>query len=155
MSKERILIRKAEEKDLEDLYRIEIECFREEAFPLFYMRKFIRDPEFITLVAISSDKIVGFIVSSIEMFRGILGGHIYSIDVKPEYRRRGIGSRLLASTEKILKKMGAKTCYLEAYVNNTTAIKFYLKHNYEFLEFLKDYYDTGKNGIRLIKKLEP
>ena len=79
MSKERILIRKAEEKDLEDLYRIEIECFREEAFPLFYMRKFIRDPEFITLVAISSDKIVGFIVSSIEMFRGILVGHIYSI----------------------------------------------------------------------------
>jgi len=149
-----ILIRKAEEKDLEDLYRIEIECFHGEAFPFSYIRRFIRDPKFITLVAVSSNKIVGFIVGSIEKFKDDVVGHIYSIDVKPECRRRGIGSRLLNSVEEILKRIGAKTCYLEVNVNNAVAIKFYLKHNYRFFESLKNYYGIGKDGIRLIKKLE-
>ncbi len=154
MSKIPILIRKAKKGDLEDLYRIEIECFHEEAFPFSYMRRIMDDPKFITLVAVSSNRIVGFIITSLEEFEGDLIGHICSIDVKSEYRGRGIGSRLLSSAEKILKKMGAKICYLETYENNATAVKFYLKHGYKSFKTLRNYYGKGKNGIRFVKKLE-
>lgn len=149
----KLKIRRANLSDLESIYQIEIECFYEDAFPLSYLKQFLKDPRFITLVAILENKIVGFIVGSIEFLRDKNVGHVYSIDVKPEYRRRGVGSCLLETIENILKKEGAEKCYLEVSVNNITAIKFYLKHGYKFLEVLGDYYGYGKDGIRLVKEM--
>ncbi len=154
MSKESVIIRRANPSDLERLRRIEVECFHEEAFPLSYLRYIIENPNFIMLVAVLEGEIAGFIVASIEDFRDSIAGHIYSIDVKPKYRRRGIGSKLLESIEEILGGMGAEVCYLEARADNVAAINLYLKCNYRALENLRNYYGVGKNGIRLAKKLK-
>lgn len=153
MHNPRIKVRKASPLDLEDLYSIEVECFYEDAFPKSYLKQLIEKPCFITLVALIDNKVAGFITGAIEIFRGKLSGHIYSIDVKPEYRRMGVGSRLLEAIEDELRKSGAEICYLEVYVNNTAAINLYLKHNYRFLEQLKDYYGIKRDGIRMMKKL--
>jgi len=148
-----ITVRKASPLDLEDLYSIEVECFHEDAFPKSYIKQLVEEPWFITLVALVDDKVAGFITGAIEIFKGKLSGHIFSIDVKPEYRGMGVGSRLLETIEDELRKSGVEVCYLEVYVNNTAAINLYLKHNYRFLERLRNYYGIERDGIRMMKKL--
>ncbi|MEM3193934.1 MAG: GNAT family N-acetyltransferase [Candidatus Bathyarchaeia archaeon] len=148
-----IVVRRAFPSDLDTLYRIEIECFGEDAFPKSYIRRIIEEPYFITLVALLNDEIVGFIIGALESFLGRLAGHIYSIDVKPEYRGMGVGSRLLGAMEEELKGAGAEICCLEVSVDNTAALNLYLKHNYRVIERLKNYYGIGRDGMRLVKKL--
>ncbi|MEM0049606.1 MAG: ribosomal protein S18-alanine N-acetyltransferase [Candidatus Bathyarchaeia archaeon] len=148
-----VIVRRAEKSDLKALYEIEVECFREEAFPLRYLKLFLSDAAFITLVMVLEDRIIGYVTARIENFEGKCMGHIYSIAVKPEYRRRGIGSRLLESVEEILREKGAKVCYLETRKDNVAAINFYLKHEYRVFEVLVNYYGDGKDGIRFLKFL--
>ena len=146
-------MRKAKKTDLKTLYRIEVECFQEDAFPLHYFMLFLEDPAFVTLVTVFEDKIVGYIIARVENFEGKCMGHIYSIAVKPEHRRKGIGSRLLGAMEEILRRNGAKVCYLEARKNNVAAINFYFKHGYRIFEILTDYYGDREDGIRFLKFL--
>jgi len=150
----RLTIRRAERSDLKRLYEIEVKCFHEDAFPFHFMERFIKDPEFMTLVAVLENKVIGFIVASIEIFRGERVGHIYSINVEPEYRRRGVGSCLLESMEENLRKRGAKACYLEARKDNVAAINLYLKHKYMIVGILRNYYGAGNDGIKFMKVLE-
>ncbi|MBS7640123.1 MAG: GNAT family N-acetyltransferase [Candidatus Bathyarchaeia archaeon] len=148
-----VTVRRAEKSDLRALYEIEVECFQDGAFPLHYIAHFLEDPEFITLVTVVEGKVAGYVTARVENFEGKCMGHIYSIAVKPEYRRMGFGSCLLETVEEILEKMGAKVCYLEARRDNTAAIRFYLKHKYRVFEVLKDYYGAGRDGIRFMKFL--
>jgi len=148
-----ISIRRAQPSDLEALYKIEVECFHEDAFPRQYIRQFIEKPYFITLVALINNEVIGFIAGSMETFYGKSAGHIYSIDVRPEYRGMGVGSHLLEATEKELKRDGAEICYLEARTDNIVALNLYLKHNYKVVEQLRNYYGIGRNGMRLMKSL--
>jgi len=45
--------------------------------------------DFVTLVTTVDDTVVGFAAGSIEIFNNELAGHIYTLDVKQEYRKKG------------------------------------------------------------------
>lgn len=149
----RPIVRRAEVSDLARLYEIEVKCFREDAFPPSYIMKFIRSPQYMTLVAVLEDKVVGFVAAALEHFGDYCVGHVYSIDVDPEYRRRGIGSLLLKSIEEDLRAAGAKACYLEAQKDNVAAINLYLKHGYKVVGTIRNYYGVGKDGLKLMREL--
>ena len=51
------------------------------------------------MIATVNGEVVGFIIGVFKRSEGKVIGHIYMIDVKPEFRRRGIGSVLLESAE--------------------------------------------------------
>lgn len=80
------------------------------------------------------DGIVGFV-----MFHPIDGtfeedidrGSVSNIYVDPQYRDRGIGSRLLAAAETILRDRGAEVISLEVMAENTAARRFYERSGYE------------------------
>jgi len=146
-------IRRAKISDLKSLYEIEVECFSGEAFPPSLIRRFLEDSRFITLVAVLGDKIVGFIAALIEGFVEEKAGHVYSIDVKPSYRRMGVGSSLLKSLEENLREAGVKICYLETCRDNLAAVSFYLKNGYRACKILKNYYGAGRDGVRFVKRI--
>lgn len=148
-----IVTRKAEINDLERLYKIELECFDHEAFTKAQLAFFLKTPRFISLVAEVDGELVGFIIGSIEYYGNEKFGHIYSVDVSPKYRRRGVASKLLDEVERILVKNGAETCYLEVRTDNVSALSLYKKRDYVIMEALKNYYETGVNGFRLKKRL--
>jgi len=148
-----VTLRKATLRDLEDLYQIELECFGDDAFSKSLLGYFLRSPEFVTLVAVYDGEPVGFVTGSFERLGGRNTGHIYSIDVKTEHRRRGIGSALINSIECVLTEKGAETCHLEVRSDNVAAIKLYMKHDYKSIGTLRDYYGFGGDGIRLEKTL--
>ena len=153
MSDSEVGIRRAEISDLEEIYRIEVECFPEDAFTPSFIKTLVEDSNSIFLVATLNERIAGFVIGTLENFRGKTVGHIYSIDVKSEYRGKGIGSLLLKSIEEALRKSGAKECYLEVRVDNLVARNLYFKFGYRVFSVLKNYYGAGKDGILLMKRL--
>jgi ribosomal-protein-alanine N-acetyltransferase len=74
--------------------------------------------------------------------------HIATIATHPDYRRQGIGSKLLLYT--LLKSIdeGAKSSFLEVRESNLAAQEMYLKFGYERMGRRKRYYrDNDEDAI--------
>lgn len=151
----RIIVEPPSFEDLESLCKIEKECFSHEAFSREQIAYFLEASNAVSLVAKVDGEIVGFIMGLIEDWGGSRIGHIYTVDVTPNYRRMGIGLRLLEEIERIFLEKGADTCFLEVRTNNIAARRLYQKQGYTELGKLNNYYAKGIHGIRLRKKLKP
>ncbi|GGN90258.1 MULTISPECIES: GNAT family N-acetyltransferase [Haloarcula] len=85
------------------------------------------------LVARDGETLVGFVMVSMERGRyeqRRTRGLIENIYVRPDYRREGIGSELLAAGEKALAENGATVVALEVMAANESARRFYADHGY-------------------------
>lgn len=142
-------IRAAEPEDLPAIVEIEGLCFPEEtAFPPGMFAYLIRYS--VVLVASDADDtVVGFIIG----YASGRVGAIYTLDVHPDYRRRGIGSRLIAALEEELQMQGVESIRLEAAIENPDALELYRKLGYKERELVRDYYGRGKNAVRMWKVL--
>ncbi len=69
-------------------------------------------------------------------------GHIYTVNVHPAARGRGLGRILMASCESSLRSLGMTRVALEVNVENEDAIRLYERTGYTRIELLKDYYST-------------
>jgi ribosomal-protein-alanine N-acetyltransferase len=96
-----------------------------------------------------SSPILGFIVAQ-KLKRGI--GHIITIDVLPQARRSGVGSRLMAEAEQRLHADGCHAVVLEVAVNNAAAIQFYKRHGYFVLKTLPRYYQGELDALLMAKR---
>src|SRR5713226_3767762 len=72
--------------------------------------------------------IVGFIVAEAGSRSG---GHIITIDVLPQARKIGVGSRLLRVAEDRLRAAQCHFVILETAVDNMSALAFYKTHEYQ------------------------
>jgi ribosomal-protein-alanine N-acetyltransferase len=147
-----IIIEDASIKQLDELYKIEMECFKREAFNKQHIANLLTDYNCISLVAKTNGIIVGFIIGMIHIERNALVGHILTVDVSPSYRRRGIAQRLLQKIEEIFKERGVKSCRLEVREDNVAALKLYQKFGYKRVAKLENYYGDV-HGIYLRKEL--
>jgi Acetyltransferases len=81
-------------------------------------------------------------------------GHVVSIAVLENYRRRGIGKQLLLSSmQKMREAYGAEEVYLEVRVSNYPAISLYEKLGYRKVKLLKHYYADGEDAYLMAKSL--
>lgn len=142
-------IRTAELEDLPAIVEIEGLCFPEEtAFPPGMFAYLIRYS--VVLVASEpNETVVGFIIG----YASGRAGAIYTLDVHPNYRRRGIGSRLIVALEEELRTQGAESIRLEAAIENPDALELYRRSGYKERELVRDYYGRGKNAVRMWKVL--
>ncbi|MCW4020500.1 MAG: GNAT family N-acetyltransferase [Candidatus Bathyarchaeota archaeon] len=148
-------IREATSEDLDDIYKIELECFTDDAFTKRQLEYCLSSPGFVTLICFLDGQPIGFITGLLDFSKGNPAGRIYTVDVKPEHRRKGVGSRLLSAFERVLVDRDVEICYLEVRADNEAAKRLYLKHGYKTLEPLRGYYGLGEDGIRLKKVLRP
>lgn len=147
-----VVVEDASSKDLERLWSIEKECFKEEAFTKQQLSQLLNDYNTVSLVARRQDEIAGFVIGMIYFERKALHGHILTIDIGHVYRRKGFGRLLMNEIETIFKLKGAKTLYLEVREDNAPAIGLYLNLGYKIIGRLDNYY--GKvHGIYLRKPL--
>ena len=149
-----ITIREAKLEDLDEIHKIETECFAEEAFTRMQLEYCLRSPIFITLIAEVDNEAAGFIIGAIEYVNGKASGHIYTIDVKYKFRRMKVGSMLLESLEKEFLRRGARRAMLEVRLDNTAAVALYLKHGYSQVRIAKDYYGSGLDAAVFEKNLQ-
>jgi ribosomal-protein-alanine N-acetyltransferase len=147
-------IREWQAGDFDALHALDRACFPP---PIAYsrrtLRKFLRLPGAQCLVAECDGQVAGFILThaGLHAARWPPVGHIISLDVDANFRRRGVGSTLLRATEESLASGGVRAIDLETAVNNQPAIAFWRRHGYEIIGQIADYYDDGADAFAMSK----
>jgi ribosomal-protein-alanine N-acetyltransferase len=139
--------------DFETLWRIDQQCFAPGiSYSQPELAAYIRLLGSFTLVAETSNsgeaRILGFVVANRRR-----QGHIITIDVLPEARRLGIGSKLLSAAEDRLRASQCTAVKLETAVNNMSALAFYKRHGYFVVKTVPRYYPDGLDAFVLEKNL--
>lgn len=110
----------------------------------------LAQPGALALLAEAENRVVAFVLAT--QHRRALG-HIVTIDVHPEFRRQGIGQRLMDLAEQRLKQQGALRVILEASTQNEPAFAFYRQRGYVQKHLLQDYYRDGTDAYLMEKTL--
>jgi ribosomal-protein-alanine N-acetyltransferase len=80
--------------------------------------------------------------------------HITTIAVNSEYRRRGLGERLLSLLIDLARAHNTARLTLEVRESNEAAIALYEHFGFERKSLLPNYYgDTGEDGVVMWKTL--
>ena len=147
-----VKIEDASIKHLDRLFEIEMECFKSEAFTKQHIAQLLTNQNCISLIAKENDKIIGFVIGMIYVEDNILTGHILTLDVSPNHRRKGVGIKLLQELEKIFRSKQVKVSRLEVREDNVAALSLYQKLGYRKVGRLRHYYGDA-HGIILEKVL--
>lgn len=148
-----VKVEKAAMKDLDEIYDIEVKCFGREAYGKWIYRWLLKDKRTIFLKAVRDNIILGFIVGRVEKLGKRRIGRIYTVNVRPELRGRGIGRLLMNVIENHFKRERCEEIILEVAVDNHPAINLYRSMGYEFIKKLENYYGAGRDAYRAVKKL--
>ena len=150
----RIRIEESGLSDLERIYELERECFGRNAYSKSFIRFLLTDLSTIALKAVNDrGDVIGLVIGRVEKSSGKVIGRVYTIDVKPEHRRRGVGRMLLRKLEEEFRRMGCEKIVLEVAVDNEPAIKLYKSMGYKFTAKLKNYYGLGRDAYRAERNL--
>ena len=151
------VIRPYRAADFDRLWEIDQICFPPGiAYSQMDLTGFVTRRNAITLVAefaegakeARPENIAGFAVAQPSRQTG----RILTLDVVPEARRFGLGSRLMQECEARLKARGCTAVYLETAVNNEAGLKLYQKLGYRILRTLPEYYHAQKLDAFLLGK---
>jgi ribosomal-protein-alanine N-acetyltransferase len=137
---------------LDTLYEIEKQSFTQEAFSKREIAYMLEDYSSLALVAKTNGVIAGFIIARVDIERGRTFGHILTLDVAPQFQRRGVARRLLGELETLLSRKEAVECRLEVREDNVAAINLYKKQGYQTMGRLRNYYGSA-HGLYLRKNL--
>lgn len=81
-------------------------------------------------------------------------GHITNVAVHPDYRRRGIGTRLLLAADELVRARGGRRMTLEVRKSNVSAQRLYRSLGYVPAGIRKGYYrDNREDAIVMWKDL--
>ncbi|TFG17381.1 MAG: N-acetyltransferase [Promethearchaeota archaeon] len=156
------IIRRCTESDLDGVIAVN-ERELPEDYPFFFYKSILDNyPEGFLVACPKEDlsKIVGYIMWRIERtpsknsLRLINKGHLVSIAVSEEYRRKGIAAALLDSSMPAIKIHSINEYVLEVRVSNYGAISLYQKFQYESQGIKKKYYKDGENAYYMTVKVE-
>jgi ribosomal-protein-alanine N-acetyltransferase len=80
-------------------------------------------------------------------------GHITTLGVAPEHRRRGIAQRMLKKVEDGFRRRDVRIVRLEVRSINSGAQQLYRNLGYAVTQRLPRYYSNGGDGLLMIKAL--
>jgi ribosomal-protein-alanine N-acetyltransferase len=148
-----IKIEDASIKLLDKLYKIEKQCFDQEAFSKQQLAYFLTDSNAFGLAARVNGEIAGFAIASVDIGRTAPIGHVLTVDITPAYRRKGIAQKILHEIEALFKERGIKEAVLEVREDNVAALNLYQKLGYKKVGRLEQYYGNA-HGLYLKKVLQ-
>jgi [ribosomal protein S18]-alanine N-acetyltransferase len=152
-------LRKFVPDDLQSVMQINRICLPENYTDFFFVDLHQRFPETF-IVAEEDGKIAGYIMCRIEVglsnfgFGGLLRkGHVVSIAVLPQNRRKGIAKALIKRALEGMVNYKAKQGFLEVRVTNEAGITLYKKLGLEITRTINGYYSDGEDAYVMTKKL--
>ncbi len=137
---------------LEEVWRLDLRCFLDgEAYTRDTFEYLLTAPEGVAYRAVlPNGMMVGFILGMLEPDHT---GHITTIGVAPECRRRGMAQMLLSKMEEGFRKRDVRIIRLEVRSVNTSAQQLYRKAGYTVTQRLPKYYANGGDGLLMVKPL--
>ncbi len=146
----KIKLLKAE--NLKEILLLNLRCFkRGENYTKHTFKYLLTAPNILGYsITTTSNKIVGFIFVSAN--NGNVG-HITTIGIAPEHRKRGLARELLNHVENSLRKRDFEAVVLEVRVGNFAAQNLYSKYGYVIIQKLIGYYQNGEDAYLMSKTL--
>lgn len=138
---------------LDECWRLDQRCFIDgEAYSRDTFEYLLTTSESVSYRAVTqAGLMVGFIVGLVEPDHT---GHVTTLGVAPEHRRRGIARRMLQKVEDGFRRRDIRIIRLEVRAVNTGAQQLYSNLGYTVTQRLPRYYSNGGDGLLMIKSLE-
>ena len=138
-----VVLRRARQSDLKTMCAIE-----RASFPTPWSERLIagelRQPDATYLVATQDGEVAGFV----GLWHVLGEGHICTLAVDPQHRRRGLGELLALAALRHAIEIGADVVHLEYRVGNDAAARLYDKLGFERVGVRERYYsDTGEDAV--------
>lgn len=152
------LIRPFKPADLRKVTEINKACLPENYNSFFFLDLHKRFPETFA-VAEENGEVIGYVMCRIERgWRGfgLFGtkkGHVVSIAVLPEYRRRGVACALMREAMRGMRQYEVEECYLEVRMSNSPAVAFYRNLGFKVDRTVRAYYADGEDAYIMTKEL--
>ena len=135
-------VRKFVLEDLKRVYEIENMSFNQSYEINIFKQLYEMGVGF--LVAEKDNYVIGYIIFWIKNDRE---GHIISIAVDKNYRRLGVGSKLLSRAINVLSLLEIDKVMLEVNENNNSAVKFYKSFKFRIDRIVPNYYENQDGAI--------
>ncbi len=137
---------------LDECWRLDQRCFVDgEAYSRETFEYLLTAPEAVAYRATTSGGLmVGFVIGLVEPDHT---GHITTVGVSPEHRRRQLAKRLMAEVEKGFRLRNVRIVRLEVRSLNVAAQKLYDNLGYAITQRLPKYYSNGGDGLLMLKSL--
>ena len=113
------------------------------------IRQKILCPDNVALIARAGEATTGFAV----MYFGLEEARLNLLAVHPDYRRRGIGRRLVQWLEQSALVAGISVVYLEVRAGSHGAQHFYRRLGYRRVQVLHGYYRGREAALRMGRDL--
>lgn len=145
-------VRTLTEKQLKEVMRLNLRCFRNgENYTKHTFNYLLNDSRTLSYRMVTSEnEMVGFVFV---MMDDNGAGHITTIGVAPEHRRRGLAERLLSHAEESLRNRQINTVMLEVRVSNIAAQSLYRSFGYAVVQRIGKYYNNGEDCFLMMKSL--
>jgi ribosomal-protein-alanine acetyltransferase len=145
-------IRPLTTKNLDEVLRLNQRCFkRGEHYGKHVLSYLLAEPTTLSYRATTpSDEMTAFAFITLDKDGT---GHITTIGVAPEHRRRGLARQLILHAEESLRKKGITLIRLEVRVSNVAAQSLYRQLGYAIVQRLNQYYTNGEDGFLMVKSL--
>jgi ribosomal-protein-alanine N-acetyltransferase len=137
---------------LDECWRLDQRCFVDgEAYSRETFEYLLTAPESVSYRAVTNAGVmVGFVIGLVEPDHT---GHVTTVGVAPEHRRRHLAKRLMLQVEDGFKRRGVRLVRLEVRSLNTAAQKVYENLGYAITQRLPKYYSNGGDGLLMLKSL--
>ena len=155
-----VIIRRAEPSDLIPVMEINLKTLPEHYSDYFYESLLAEAPEAF-IVAEINGRHAGYIMckteygfSNFKKLGFVKKGHVVSIAVLDDFRKRGIGKALVEESVKGVKLKKCDEFYLEVRCSNTEAVRLYEKLGFVIKQQLNAYYRDGEDAYLMAIELE-
>ena len=153
-------IRRVEPSDLISIMEINLKTLPEHYSDYFYECLLAELPEAF-IVAEIGGKHVGYIMcktefgfSNFKKLGFVKKGHVVSIAVLDEYRKKGIGNALVEESVTGIKLRKCDEFYLEVRCSNNDAVRLYEKLGFVIRQQLNAYYRDGEDAFLMAIELD-
>lgn len=144
---EKIVIRNAEEKDLEQIEALE-QAYFSRPWPIDMLRRQLPSDRHEFLVASRGEEVLGYI----GMLHVMDEGYISNVAVKETERRSGVGSQLVDAMMRRCEALSLLFVTLEVRASNEPAIRLYDRFSFVPVGRRKGYYEAPKEDAVLMTR---
>src|SRR5213079_2593898 len=131
---------------LDECWRLDQRCFVDgEAYSRDTFEYLLTAPESVSYrVVTQNSAMAGFVIGLLEPDHT---GHITTVGIAPEHRRRRLASSLIERVEDAFQRRDVRLARLEVRSTNISAQKFYMSLGYSVTQRLPKYYSNGGDGL--------
>jgi ribosomal protein S18 acetylase RimI-like enzyme len=139
--------------DLNECWQLDLRCFVDgEAYERETFRYLLSSAQTIARqIRAANGEMSAFAIGVVEPDGT---GHVTTLGVAPEYRRRGLARLIMHEVERSFGARGVRTVRLEVRVGNLAAQRLYEQLGYAVVQRMERYYSNGDDGYLMVKSLD-